>query len=230
MSLARLLDVRVKQFFQDRWFVRQGRTVPSAESIGMKNIGVNVHLTILYADMVGSTKLVDEYPPEFAASIYKSYLFSAAKIIRKYSGEICSYDGDRIMAVFQGAKSEERSVRAALGLNYFVQEVINLRLVEANPRTLYRLGHRIGIDAGSVLVVQAGIRGGNDLIWVGRAANHAAKLADIKSEYSIHITEDVYRLLPEQYRTAGDQFPIWHLHTLQDSGRRIYCTSIGQAF
>ena len=34
----------------------------------------------------------------------------------------------------------------------------------------------VGIDTGEVRTARIGIRGGNDLVWIRRAANYAAKL------------------------------------------------------
>ncbi len=58
----------------------------------------------------------------------------------------------------------------------------------------FEISHCTGIDKGSVLAVKAGHSGSNDLIWVGRAANLAAKLSDIREEgYLTFITDDAYR-------------------------------------
>ena len=65
-------------------------------------MAVKLDGTVLYADLDDSTNLVDSYEPEFAAKIYKAYLSCAAKVIRSEGGEITSYDGDRIMAVYIG--------------------------------------------------------------------------------------------------------------------------------
>ena len=65
-------------------------------------MAVKIEGTVLYADLDSSTNLVDEYKPQFAAEMYKTYLHCAAKIIRSEGGTITSYDWDRIMAVYVG--------------------------------------------------------------------------------------------------------------------------------
>ncbi|MGB6659152.1 MAG: hypothetical protein WBE90_08670, partial [Xanthobacteraceae bacterium] len=44
----------------------------------------------------------------------------------------------------------------------------------------YGLAHCTGIDTSEVLVVRAGIRNNNDLIWVGSAPNVTAKLSALR--------------------------------------------------
>lgn len=48
--------------------------------------------------------------------------------------------------------------------------------------------------ASKTMVSRTGIRGSNDLVWVGNAAN-IAKLAALHSSYPTYITADVYNML-----------------------------------
>ena len=102
MSLVEDYTEAVEKIFEEEWSVRKGRKVPESEDLGLGNDAVELEGTVLYADLDDSTNLVDSYEPEFAAEIYKAYLSCAAKVIRAESGEITSYDGDRIMAVYIG--------------------------------------------------------------------------------------------------------------------------------
>ena len=54
----------------------------------------------------------------------------------------------------------------------------------------------VGIDTCELFIARTGIRGSNDLVWVGHAANYAAKLSDRRGPPS-QITEDVYKKLHE---------------------------------
>ena len=54
--------------------------MPESVDLGLRNDAVTIHGTVLYADLDGSTKLVDTNEPWFAAGIYKSYLLCAARI------------------------------------------------------------------------------------------------------------------------------------------------------
>lgn len=55
----------------------------------------------------------------------------------------------------------------------------------------YPIAQAIGIDTSSLYVANSGVRGAKDLVWVGRAANYAAKLSALPSGY-IYITDSIY--------------------------------------
>src|SRR5687767_15171278 len=100
MPLKDDLETKAKDIFSSRWEKRSGNVIPGDNSIGLGNDGIEMDGTVLYADLSSSTQLVDTYTPDFAAEIYKTYLFSAARIIRAEGGEVTAYDGDRVMGVF----------------------------------------------------------------------------------------------------------------------------------
>lgn len=124
MALKEDLQADVKKIFADSWTTRNGTTVPDPSTVQLGNDAVNLDATILYADLDGSTNLVDTETATFAARIYKAYLKVAAKIIRAEGGVITAYDGDRIMAVYIGSSKNTSAVRAALKINYAVQRII----------------------------------------------------------------------------------------------------------
>jgi class 3 adenylate cyclase len=62
------------------------------------------------------------------------------------------------------------------------------------PNKQYTVSHGVGIDTCELFVAKSGIRGSNDLVWVGRAANYAAKLCSFRNgDYSTYITEKVFK-------------------------------------
>src|SRR3989442_9814444 len=131
--------------------------------------------TVLYADIADSTGLVNNFKAWFAAEIYKAYLVGACRIIRNNGGEVTAFDGDRVMAVFIGGYKNSSAAKTALNINSFVGE-LNALIKESYPKTAYVLRQSVGIDTSNLFVARTWIRNSNDLDWVGRAANYAAKL------------------------------------------------------
>lgn len=101
MGLKDDLTTEVKRIFQEVWSTRDGKVVPEPEDLELGNDAVKMEATILYADLSGSTELVDAYDDTFAAEVYKTYLVCAARIIKEQQGVITAYDGDRVMGVFK---------------------------------------------------------------------------------------------------------------------------------
>jgi len=206
----------VNSVFGSGWTTRNGQVVPVETDIALGNDAVQLDAVVLYADLSDSTVLVDGWNAWFAADIYKVFLHCAAKIIRDANGAITAYDGDRIMAVFIGDNKEARAVRAAMKINCAVREVIRPAKAAKWPNDGYVLKHVVGIDASPLFVARTGIRGANDLVWVGRAANHAAKLAASPDDYQTYITHAVFSQLDLglQAVNGSSVWEMWHSDAL----------------
>jgi hypothetical protein len=71
--------------------------------------------------------------------------------------------------------------------------------------------------------VGTGIRGANDLVWVGRAANYAAKLSSISEQpFSTFISEEIYDHMHDSVKfTNGTN--MWEKRTWL--GKTVYASS-----
>jgi class 3 adenylate cyclase len=107
------LKAEVGKIFRSRWSVRDGEVVPDTPDLKLDNDGITLDATVLYADIDGSTSMVDSKTPQFAAEVYKTYLFCASRIIKSEGGVVTAYDGDRVMAVFIGRLRTLRRCAAA---------------------------------------------------------------------------------------------------------------------
>jgi class 3 adenylate cyclase len=212
MGLKTDLMAEVGEIFRNAWDERDGKVVPSDESLTLGNVGIKLLATVLYADLAESTGLVDDHRHFFSAEIYKTYLHCAAKIIRSQGGVITAYDGDRIMAVFIGKSKNTSAVRSAMMINYAVLEIIMPAKKTQYKDNGYELKQVVGIDTSELLITKTGVRGANDLVWVGRAANHAAKLTALPDSHSSYISSDVYNNMNEQVKTS-DGVAMWEACT-----------------
>jgi class 3 adenylate cyclase len=192
MALKDDLTTDVAQIFRETWTKRKGNVVPSDASLTLSNDGVELDATVLYADLSDSTQLVDNHPHALAAEVYKAFLRCAARIINAESGTITAYDGDRVMAVFLGDTKNTVAVRAGLKINCACKNIIQPAITKQYPQVSYVLKHVVGIDTSDLLAARAGVRGANDLVWIGKAANHAAKLCALDHDYPTWITKAVY--------------------------------------
>ena len=209
MALEDDIRAAVTKKFAERWSTREGRVVPDETSVQLGNDGIYIDATILYADLSDSTVLVDNYEQEFSAEIYGTFLNSASRIIRANSGLITAFDGDRVMAVYMGDGKETQAVRTAFRINKAMDEIIRPALKAQYPNSTYAPWHTVGIDSSSVLVVKDGVRGANDLIWVGRAANHAAKLCALPHTFATRVTKAVYDKLESNLYRTRDGTDVW---------------------
>ena len=215
------LDEDVTSIFRTVWNETRAQVVPESKDLGLSNVGRTLAATVLYADIDGSTRLVDEYKTQFAAEIYKAFLLCSTRIIRVNGGEVRSFDGDRVMGIFIGDGKNSAAAKTGLQINYAVKKIITPALEKQYRSTSYELRHTVGIDTSEMLAIRSGIRNNNDLVWVGSAANHAAKMTSLSSNYPTRITEPAFRLLDDDSTFGGN--PRKNMWTRTDwNGRTIY--------
>ncbi|WP_409436477.1 adenylate/guanylate cyclase domain-containing protein [Mycobacterium sp. SMC-14] len=181
--------------FNTRW----GRDVPTTESIVQKDGAVYLTAAYLYADMADSTGMAEKFSNEDAAKIIRAYLHAVSRVLRDRGGEIRSFDGDRVMAIFIGDDAANNAVDAALRVTWVVDTVVHDELLTYNKSyrdewvdSDWRVRHRTGIDLGTAFIVRAGVRGHNDLVSIGSPPNVAAKLSDYKGSGRTIITNYVW--------------------------------------
>lgn len=224
MALRDDLQTEVATIFQSQWSLRDGRDVPISENLKLGNDGVKIEGCVLYADMDGSTAMVDTLPAPVAAEIYKAYLLCAARIIRSEEGQITAYDGDRIMAVYIGDAKNTRAVRSGLKIKWAVSHIVNPALAKQYPSLNFTLQQVVGIDCSELLVARTGIRGSNDLVWVGPSANHAAKLSSLSEQpYSTIISSAVFNKMNQNIKLASDGRQMWEQRSWK--GMTVYRSS-----
>lgn len=203
MPLRETLEADVDKLFAGLWSIRDGRVVPDATSVTLGNDGVRIDAVVLYADLADSTVMVDSYPDWFAAEMYKAFLVCAAKVIRFEGGSITSYDGDRVMAVYIGVDRFDRAVRSAQKINWAVMNIVRPKVRDKYPMFAYEMRHVCGIDESILLAAKTGARNDNDLVWVGPAANYAAKLAAMDDAYSTYIGFGVHYNASDAVKKVG---------------------------
>lgn len=216
MTLREDLETRTADIFRSRWTKRDGTVVPSDTSVTMGNDGIELDATVLYADLSDSTKMVDSRSADFSAEVYKSFLFCAARVIQSMGGVITAYDGDRVMAVFLGGSKNTSAVKAALKINWACKQIIQPAREKLYPSNDYRIHHTVGIDSSKLLVAKTGVRGSNDLVWVGRAANWAAKLCALDHSHPTRITKAVYDNMNNEAKIGANGVNMWEERSWTD--------------
>jgi len=208
MALKDELASEVNRVLQQPWNSRDGQVVPKTEDVLLAGGAVKLAATILYADLADSTALAKDYDRGTSAKVFKGFLMCSSKIIRSQGGEIRSFDGDRVMGVFVGNAKNSSAAKCALKINYAFLKILKPKLEAQFPALItgpYKLAHCVGVDTSEVLVVRSGIRDNNDLVWVGRAPNWAAKLSGIRdAPYFSFITEDVFKMLNDEAKLGGN--------------------------
>lgn len=215
MALLSDLEADISGVLSAAWDIRDGQVVPATETVALSGGGVKLSATMLYADLADSTALA-MWDRRVTARICKAFLAYSSRLIRASGGEVRSFDGDRVMGGFVGNVKNTSAVKCALKINHVFEKLMKPKFAakydKLNDGT-YKLAQCTGIDTSDVLVVRGGIRNNNDLIWIGRAPNVAAKLSGIRdSPYNTFISGAVYDSLMDEAKTHGGK-PMWEERT-----------------
>lgn len=227
MGLKEDLEKFAAETHRGAWKTRDGQKIPQTDDIGLGNEAVKLEGTVLYADMADSTGLVKGYKDWFAAEVYKNYLYASSRIVRIWGGTITAFDGDRVMAVFIGDSKEDDATKAGMQISGAVRDILQPAMDTAYPKSSFKLKQKVGIASSALFVARTGIRGSNDLVWVGHAANIAAKMAALSTSYSTYVTKSVYDgLLDPSSKYGGNpQANMWFDLGTSAVGERIYGTT-----
>jgi class 3 adenylate cyclase len=222
MGLSDDLKTEVGKIIRSIWSIRDGEVVPDTPDLKLENDGVKLTATVLYADIDGSTNMVDSKTAQFAAEVYKAYLLCASRIIRSEKGMITAYDGDRVMAVFIGDSKNTSAVRCGMKIKAAALDIIN-PAIKNQYDSDFQLKQVVGIETSELLVARTGIRGANDLVWVGPAANYAAKLSSLSEQpYATFISAAIYNNMNDSVKfTNGTD--MWERRSWR--GKTVYRSS-----
>ena len=130
-------------------------------------------VTILFADLVGSTALSERLDPERWRAVQGRYFTALRDTIERHGGLVEKFIGDAVMAVFGLPAAHEddalRAVRAAAELTPALSD-LNNELRRSNGLGL-RL--RVGVNTGEVVAAEGG---SGDAIASGDTVSTAARL------------------------------------------------------
>jgi adenylate cyclase len=218
----------VSQIIQQSWEIRDGRVVPANDDVALSGGGARLQeATVLYADLAQSSKLATDFQQKTAGKVIRIFLSSMCRLITEFGGTITSFDGDRVMGIFLGDSPNTNAATCALKMNYVVTKIIQPAVnnyFSSMREAGFIISHAVGIDTSAILAVRAGQRGSNDLVWVGRAPNLAAKLCEIREEnYGSYISEDVFFRLHDsaKYSNEPERKLMWEQRTFNFLGENM---------
>ena len=192
-----LLGHRRKMLAAIPKFAGAGPVTPHREASSEWNRGHEAErrqLTVMFADLVGSTALSTRLDPEDLRVVIAAYHKCVAHTARRFDGFVAKYMGDGVLVYFGYPHAHEddaeRSVRSGLAL---IEEIGKLRSEEP-------LQVRVGIATG--LVVVGDIVGEGDAQErgiVGETPNLAARLQGLAEPNMLVIAEATRKLLGDLF-------------------------------
>jgi len=153
-------------------------------------------VTALFADIRGSTELMEDLDPEEARAIIDPALKLMMEAVRRYDGYIVQSTGDGIFALFGAPVAHEDHPQRALYAALRLQEATRRYSAKLVADGGTPLEARVGINTGEVVVRTLTTADGHtEYTPIGHTANLASRMQVIAPTGSIAITEHTRRLV-----------------------------------
>ena len=153
-------------------------------------------LVIMYADLVGSTKMSMTLSAEKLVTIIRAFVHEMSSVVETYDGHVLKYVGDAIIAFFPPGFNKyltyDKAVRCAKSMINVLNRGINPILKNYDCPQLYV---KIGIDEGNNVVLQYAYDKSSQIDILGYTMNIAAKITSLTGPNKISVGENVYKLL-----------------------------------
>jgi class 3 adenylate cyclase/tetratricopeptide (TPR) repeat protein len=171
--------------------------------------GERKQVTVLFADLKGSTELIRDLDPEQAQALLDPALHAMMEAVHRYEGTVNQVLGDGIMALFGAPIAHEDHAARACYAALALQAAMRQYAEEVRRSHGLEMQARVGLNSGEVVVRAIGNDLHMDYSAVGQTTHLAARMEQLATPGSIRLTAATLRLVEGlvQVNTLG-QFPV----------------------
>ena len=164
----------------------------------LNHISTKIPIIIIYADLVGSTKMSMTLPIDNLVSIVRIFDYHISNVVDTLGGYVLKYAGDAVISFFPSRidnqnkyLSSDTAVESGKLMIDSIKEEVNsfMHKIYKYPE----LSVKIGIDAGENAIVQFGYDQRSPIDILGYGMNVASKIMSVTGANKVSIGENVYK-------------------------------------
>ena len=179
------------------------RAAPEGQDESPTPEGERKIVTALFADLKGSTQLMEDLDPEAAHAIVAPLLRIMTEAVQRYEGYVARTTGDGIFALFGAPVAYEDHPQRALYAALRLQGELKRYSADLREAGSLPLEARVGVHTGEVVAYAAATGDKVEYRLIGHRANLAARLESIAPVGSIAISEATRQLCEGYFETHG---------------------------
>ncbi len=165
----------------------------------LNHVDSKLSLVVMYADLVGSTKMSMVLPVERMAKIIKAFSHELSSVVESYNGFVLKYVGDAVIAFFPSGFNKylscDTAFQCAKSMINVIENGIN-PILEKDKDNYPKLAVKIAIDEGENLAIQYGYDKSAPIDLIGYPMNVAAEMEEsLTGPNKISVGNNVYKLL-----------------------------------
>ena len=168
-------------------------TTQKSERFLRKHVNSKHRLIILYADLVGSTRMSQTLPVDRLATIMQTFTQEMSFAISNFDGYVLKYVGDAVIAYFPAEQNFylacDVAINCASSMITMLQQGVNPVL---NQYDYPDLQVKIGIDAGDHAIIQYGRDEKSHVDILGYGISIASKITALAQPNQVVVSGTVY--------------------------------------
>jgi adenylate cyclase len=170
-----LHGLRERERIQDLFGRHVGEEVArKALDQGIELGGEVREVAVLFTDVVGSTSIAAERPPEEVVELLNRFFAVVVEVVRNHGGWVNKFEGDAALAVFGAPTKLDDAASAALAAGR--------ELAERLSEEVEGLDAAIGVSAGEAVAGNIGEESRFEYTVIGDPVNEAARLTELAKE------------------------------------------------
>ncbi len=157
--------------------------------------GSHVEATVLYADIVGFSRLSEELDPETINTLLNDYFTVIDEVAGHHKGHIDKYIGDCAMILFGAPLPDENhslhGVRCGLEIQRVIKEYNKVRSSQGQ----IVVDFSVAVNSGTMLAGNMGSERRMEYTVIGDAVNLAARLCSIATSGQVLVAKELHDAL-----------------------------------
>ena len=156
-------------------------------------------MTVLFCDLVDSTRLSQQLDPEDLRQVVRAYQETAAAVIQRFEGHIAQYLGDGLLVYFGYPRAHEDDAQRAVHTGLGIVEAMGTLNSRLQAEYGVALAVRLGLHTGPVVVGAMGGGGRHEHLALGETPNIAARLEGLAAPNTVVISAVTAQLVQRAF-------------------------------
>ncbi|MUM16297.1 HAMP domain-containing protein [Mycobacterium sp. CBMA271] len=187
--------LRERERVRDLFGKHVGREVAAAAELQQPELGGEErHVAVLFADIVGSTKLAATRPAIEVVELLNRFFTVVVEEIDRYEGMVNKFEGDATLAVFGAPVRQDRPESQALAAARAIARRLRAEVPECQAG--------IGVASGQAVAGNVGAHDRFEYTVIGDPVNEAARLCELSKTVPGQLVASLDTVLRAHHREA----------------------------
>lgn len=164
-------------------------------------------VTVLFCDLVGSTRLSDRLDPVDLRAIVRAYQSAVSDVVERYEGHIAQYQGDGVLVYFGYPRALEDAARRAVLAARDIVSAVQKQSAELDRARGLTIAVRVGVHTGEGVTGALGGPHRQEQLLIGSAPTIAARLQGLAKPDEVVVGQTTKQLVEAYFEVIPISAP-----------------------